>query len=69
MDKSGKPHANPAISSTLANAEGRPDVALKVSAHDQVSSFIVAMLYLVGCVVFLLFLTIRNTSVVIIGTA
>lgn len=32
------------------------EASLKVSAHDRVSSFIVAMLYLLGCVVFLLFL-------------
>lgn len=32
------------------------EASLKVSAQDRVSSFIVAMLYLVGCVVFLLFL-------------
>ena len=40
-------------------ADGPPtqyEASLKVSAHDRVSSFIVAMLYLVGFVVFLLFL-------------
>lgn len=39
-----------------ATSPPRHDASLKVSAHDRVSSFIVAMLYLVGCVVFLLFL-------------
>jgi hypothetical protein len=42
----------------MSNASSPPlhEVSLKVSAHDRVSSFIVAMLYLVGCIVFLLFL-------------
>ena len=63
MDQSGKPPVNSGISPTLASGEDRPVVALKVSAHDQVSSFIVAMLYLVGCVVFLLFLLWLTTRI------
>lgn len=40
-----------------------PEATLKVSAHDRVSSFIVAMLYLMGCLVFLLFLLWLTTRV------
>lgn len=41
---------------TYEESNGPPEVSLKVSAHDRVSSFILAMLYLVGFVVLLLFL-------------
>lgn len=40
----------------MSSGNDSPAATLKVSAHDRVSSFIVAMLYLLGCLVFLLFL-------------
>lgn len=40
----------------MSSENNVPEATLKVSAHDRVSSFIVAMLYLLGCLVFLLFL-------------
>ena len=49
--------------STEQYDESRPAATLKVSAHDRVSSFIVAMLYLMGCVVFLLLLLWLTTRI------
>lgn len=43
-------------SAPIADEVRQHEVSLRVSAHDRVSSFIVAMLYLVGCLVFLMFL-------------